>query len=107
MTVLFLDVCPQSMTQLRDMENNHHEKVNEIAVTLLERMAKNQLEEDLHDDLKLVSHQMYKHEEGSISKLNIFNSLSFPSHNLFLTYTSTRTHVSSPPSPLYPYPSNY
>ena len=36
------------------MENNHHEKVTELAVTLLERMAKNQLEEDLHDDLRVV-----------------------------------------------------
>ena len=43
------------MTQLRDMENNHHEKVTELAVTLLEQMAKNQLEEELHDDLKVVS----------------------------------------------------
>ena len=44
-----------SMTQLRDMENNHHEKVTELAVTRLEQMAKNQLEEELHDDLKVVS----------------------------------------------------
>lgn len=43
------------MTQLRDMENSHHEKVTELAVTLLEQMAKNQLEEELHDDLKVVS----------------------------------------------------
>ncbi len=43
------------MTQLRDMENNHHEKVSELAVTLLEQMAKNQLDEELHDDLKVVS----------------------------------------------------
>ena len=46
------------MTQLRDMENNHHEKVTELAVTLLEQMAKNQLEEELHDDLKVVSKQV-------------------------------------------------
>ena len=45
------------MTQLRDMENNHHEKLTEVAVTLLERMAKNQLDEDIHDDLKGVSQQ--------------------------------------------------
>ena len=43
------------MTQLRDMENNHHDKVTEIAVTLFEQMTKNQLEEELHDDLKMVS----------------------------------------------------
>ena len=49
------------MTQLRDMENNHHEKVTELAVTLLERMAKNQLEEDLHDDLRVVGLLIFKH----------------------------------------------
>ena len=43
------------MTQLRDIENNHHEKVTELAITLLERHTKNQLEEDLHDDLRVVS----------------------------------------------------
>ncbi len=46
------------MTQLRDMENNHHEKVTEQAVTLLEQIAKNQVEEELHDDLKVVSKQV-------------------------------------------------
>lgn len=43
------------MTQLRDMENDHHEKVTEIAITLLEQMAKNQLEEELHEDVRVVS----------------------------------------------------
>ena len=43
------------MTQLREIENVHHEKITELAVTLLERQTKNQLEEDLHDDLRVVS----------------------------------------------------
>ena len=50
-----------SMTQLRDMENNHHEKVTELAVTRLEQMAKNQLEEELHDDLKVVSKRVHNY----------------------------------------------
>lgn len=49
------------MTQLRDIENNHHEKVTELAITLLERHTKNQLEEDLHDDLRVVSSIMVFH----------------------------------------------
>lgn len=43
------------MTQLRDMENMHHEKVSDIAVVTLEKMMKNELEEDLPDDLRMVS----------------------------------------------------
>ena len=42
------------MTQLRDMENLHHEKVSDIAVVTLEKLMKNELEEDLPDDLRMV-----------------------------------------------------
>ena len=43
------------MTQLREMENAHHEKVSDIAVVTLEKLMKNELEEDLPDDLRMVS----------------------------------------------------
>ena len=43
------------MTQLRDMENAHNEKVSDIAVVTLEKLMKNELEEDLPDDLRMVS----------------------------------------------------
>ncbi len=43
------------MTQLRDLENTHHEKVTEIAVDLLERFVKKQLDEEPHEDLRVVS----------------------------------------------------
>ena len=42
------------MTQLREMENVHHEKVSDIAVVTLEKLMKNELEEDLPDDLRMV-----------------------------------------------------
>ncbi|KAF7698056.1 hypothetical protein HF521_004566 [Silurus meridionalis] len=38
----------------RDLENHHHENVLEIAVATLEKAAKNELEEDLPDDVKLL-----------------------------------------------------
>ncbi len=44
-----------SMTQLRDLENKHHEKVTEIALSLLEQLTKGQLQVDIPDDLKSVS----------------------------------------------------
>ena len=43
------------MTQLRDLENAHHEKTSDIAVVTLEKLMKNELEEDLPDDLRMVS----------------------------------------------------
>ena len=43
------------MTQLREIENAHHERVTEIAITTLERFIKNQLEEEPHEDLRVVS----------------------------------------------------
>jgi len=39
---------------LRDLENAHHEKVSDIAVVTLEKLMKNELEEDLPDDLRMV-----------------------------------------------------
>ena len=50
-----------TMTQLRDMENIHHEKVSDIAVVTLEKLMKNELEEDLPDDLRMVRFQCYHH----------------------------------------------
>ena len=43
------------MTQLRDLEKAHHEKTSDIAVVTLEKLMKNELEEDLPDDLRMVS----------------------------------------------------
>ena len=43
-----------TMTQLRDLENIHHEKVSDIAVVTLEKLMKNELEEELPDDLRMV-----------------------------------------------------
>ena len=42
------------MTQLRDLENHHHEEVTELALSTLERFAKSQLEGELLDDLRTV-----------------------------------------------------
>uniref|UniRef100_A0A4W4GW58 Dynein regulatory complex subunit 3 n=1 Tax=Electrophorus electricus TaxID=8005 RepID=A0A4W4GW58_ELEEL len=43
----FIEYC-------RDLENHHHEKLLEIAVATLEKVAKNELEEDLPDDVRLL-----------------------------------------------------
>jgi len=48
------------MTQLRELENNHHETVTEIGIQLLERFSKNQAD-DIEDDLRPVSYQIPIH----------------------------------------------
>ncbi|KAJ7989738.1 hypothetical protein DPEC_G00307640 [Dallia pectoralis] len=40
--------------ECRDLENHHHEKLLEIAVATLERVAKNELEEDIPDDVRML-----------------------------------------------------
>jgi len=42
------------MTQCRDLENRHHEKLLEISITTLEKSAKNELDEDLPADVRMV-----------------------------------------------------
>ena len=42
------------MTQLRELESSHHEKVTEIGLQYLERLIKGTLEEDPPDELRKV-----------------------------------------------------
>ncbi|XP_072549692.1 dynein regulatory complex subunit 3 isoform X2 [Salminus brasiliensis] len=50
----FTEYVQGIFAQCRDLENHHHEKLLEIAVATLERVAKNELEEDLPDDVRLL-----------------------------------------------------
>lgn len=43
------------MAQCRDLENRHHEKLLEISINTLEKSVKNELDEDLPDDVREVS----------------------------------------------------
>ena len=42
------------MTQLRDLETNHHETLSDIAVVTLEKLMKNELEEEMSDEVRMV-----------------------------------------------------
>lgn len=44
-----------TMAQCRDLENHHHEKLLEIAISALEKMVKGELDEDLPDEVRAVS----------------------------------------------------
>ncbi|ERE67706.1 leucine-rich repeat-containing protein 48 [Cricetulus griseus] len=49
-TCLGFDAC--WMAQCRDLENHHHEKILEIAINTLEKILKNEMDEDLPDDVR-------------------------------------------------------
>ncbi|XP_009498428.2 dynein regulatory complex subunit 3 [Phalacrocorax carbo] len=42
------------MTQCRDLENRHHEKLLEVSITTLEKSVKNELDEDLPADVRML-----------------------------------------------------
>jgi hypothetical protein len=48
----FLESVQSHMTQLRELESSHHEKVTEIGLQYLERLIKGTLEEDPPDELR-------------------------------------------------------
>ena len=39
---------------MRDLETQHHEKLSDIAVVTLEKLMKNELEEEMSDDVRMV-----------------------------------------------------
>ncbi|MXQ93264.1 hypothetical protein E5288_WYG003525 [Bos mutus] len=41
-----------TMAQCRDLENHHHEKLLEIAINILEKIVKGEMDEDLPDDVR-------------------------------------------------------
>ncbi|XP_009988158.1 PREDICTED: leucine-rich repeat-containing protein 48 [Tauraco erythrolophus] len=49
----FIDNVREMVTQCRDLENRHHEKLLEISIAALEKSAKNELDEDLPDDVRM------------------------------------------------------
>uniref|UniRef100_A0A8C0JA87 Dynein regulatory complex subunit 3 n=1 Tax=Chelonoidis abingdonii TaxID=106734 RepID=A0A8C0JA87_CHEAB len=43
-----------TMAQCRDLENHHHEKLLEIAITTLEKIVKSEFDEEMPDDVRLL-----------------------------------------------------
>ena len=55
MVSLFCEYNQGMMRQGRDLENMHHERLLEIAIVVLEKVVKNELDEEIPDDLREVS----------------------------------------------------
>ena len=54
MVSAFLENVQSLTAQCRDLENQHHEKLLEVAIITLEKVVKGDLEEDIPDDLREV-----------------------------------------------------
>ncbi|MEE6497805.1 hypothetical protein FKM82_002866 [Ascaphus truei] len=50
----FLETVQGLMAQVRDLENLHHEKLLQISINTLEKVAKGEIDEDISDDLRLL-----------------------------------------------------
>uniref|UniRef100_A0A8C4WE96 Dynein regulatory complex subunit 3 n=1 Tax=Gopherus evgoodei TaxID=1825980 RepID=A0A8C4WE96_9SAUR len=53
-TVLCFLTFFHTMAQCRDLENHHHEKLLEIAITTLEKIVKSEFDEEMPDDVRLL-----------------------------------------------------
>lgn len=51
----FIENVQGYLSQCRDLENAHHERMLEIAIVTLEKVVKNELDEDIPDELRNVS----------------------------------------------------
>jgi len=50
----FVEQVQDLVSQLRDLESNHHEKLSDVAVVTLEKLMKNELEEEIPDDVRML-----------------------------------------------------
>nr|XP_044987272.1 dynein regulatory complex subunit 3 isoform X2 [Jaculus jaculus] len=54
MVGLFIENVQGLMSQCRDLENHHHEKLLEIAINTLEKILKGEMDEELPDDVRVL-----------------------------------------------------
>ena len=50
----FIERVQEFINQFRELENAHHEKLSEVAVVTLEKVMKNELEEEMSDETKML-----------------------------------------------------
>ncbi|KAG9460322.1 hypothetical protein GDO78_022585, partial [Eleutherodactylus coqui] len=67
------------MAQIRDQENQHHEKLLELCINLLERVLKGEMEEEMTDELRALF----------VDKDTIMNAVS-ASHDIHLLKIDNR-----------------
>lgn len=55
MGTTFIENVQGYLSQCRDLENAHHERMLEIAIITLEKFVKNELDDEISEDLRNVS----------------------------------------------------
>lgn len=50
----FIENVQGYLSQCRDLENAHHERMLEIAIITLEKVVKNELDDEISEDLRMV-----------------------------------------------------
>ena len=55
MVATFVENVQGHTSVLRDLENTHHQRLEEIAMVTLEKVVKNEMEDDIPDELRDVS----------------------------------------------------
>uniref|UniRef100_UPI0037E89321 dynein regulatory complex subunit 3 n=1 Tax=Semicossyphus pulcher TaxID=241346 RepID=UPI0037E89321 len=63
----FSETVQEMFTQCRDLEDNYYENVQKVAVATLERVAEDDLEEDMPDDVKM----LFTDRDAVMDALNI------------------------------------
>ena len=69
LVAMFLENVQSFLGQAREQENAHNEKMMECASSTLEKAAKNELDEDMPDDLKMVNFSWNKTKKQSNFKV--------------------------------------
>ena len=54
MVSMFVESIMAFMSQARDLENTHHEKLSEIALPTVDKLAKNELDDEISEDVRMV-----------------------------------------------------
>ena len=54
MVSMFIESIMAFMSQARDLENTHHEKLSEIALPTVDKLAKNELDDEISEDVRML-----------------------------------------------------
>ncbi|XP_052068480.1 dynein regulatory complex subunit 3-like [Mytilus californianus] len=54
MVSMFIESIMAFMSTARDLENSHHEKLSEIALPIVDKLAKNELDDEISEDVRML-----------------------------------------------------
>lgn len=54
MVSMFIESIMAFMSTARDLENSHHEKLSEIALPIVDKLAKNEMDDEISEDVRMV-----------------------------------------------------